>query len=161
MTSCKPALTLTLSQRERGPQLTERFVVVPVPSQLPRWVSLPAEKDVHLARVEDVIAANLSAVFPGCEVGAAAAFRITRDADVVLQDDEEIDDLLHAMEEVVLSRRRRDAVRLTISARRRSASAEMAGRLAQARRRRRVRGRRSARGRGIDGDRRAGAGSTT
>ena len=47
--------------------------------------------------------------FPGCEVAATAAFRITRDADVVLQDDEEIDDLLHAMEEVVLSRRRRDA----------------------------------------------------
>ena len=114
-----PALTLTLSQRERGPQPqpAERIVVVPVPSQLPRWVSLPAEKDVHLARVEDVIAANLSAVFPGCEVAATAAFRITRDADVVLQDDEEIDDLLHAMEEVVLSRRRRDAVRLTISAR--------------------------------------------
>ena len=39
---------------------------------------------------------------------ATAAFRITRDADVVLQDDEEIDDLLHAMEEAVLSRRRRD-----------------------------------------------------
>ncbi len=72
---------------------------------------------MHLARVEDVIAANLSAVFPGCEVAAAAAFRITRDADVVLQDDEEIDDLLHAMEEVVLARRRRTAVRLTISAR--------------------------------------------
>ena len=86
------------------PQPAERIVVVPVPSQLPRWVSLPAERDVHVARVEDVIAANLSAVFPGCEVGAAAAFRITRDADVVLQDDEEIDDLLHAMEEVVLSR---------------------------------------------------------
>ena len=85
-------------------QPAERIVVVPVPSQLPRWVSLPAEKDVHLARVEDVIAANLSAVFPGCEVAAAAAFRITRDADVVLQDDEEIEDLLHAMEEVVLSR---------------------------------------------------------
>ena len=109
----------------------ERVVVVPVPSQLPRWMALPAEKDMHLARVEDVIAANVSAVFPGCEVAATAAFRITRDADVVLQDDEEIDDLLHAMEEVVLSRRRRDAVRLTISAQARSAAAEMAGRLAQ------------------------------
>jgi polyphosphate kinase len=97
-------------------QPVERIVIVPVPSQLPRWAPLPAEKDVHLARVEDVIIANLSAVFPGCEVAAAAAFRIARDADVVLQDDEEIDDLLDAMEEVVLSRRRRNAVRLTISA---------------------------------------------
>ncbi len=104
---------------ERGPDAEpkQRFVVVPVPSQLPRLVPLPAERDIHLARVEDVMAANLSAVFPGCEVEAAAAFRITRDADVVLHDDEEIEDLLHAMEEVVLSRRWRTAVRLTISAR--------------------------------------------
>jgi polyphosphate kinase len=95
----------------------ERVVVVPVPSQLPRLISLPAEKDVHLARVDDAMIANLSAIYPGCEVAAAVAFRIARDADVVLQDDEEIEDLLHAMEEVVLSRRRRNAVRLSLSAR--------------------------------------------
>ena len=94
-----------------------RVIVVPVPNQLPRWVALPAEKDTHLARVEDVIAANVAAMFPGSRVAATAAFRITRDADVVLQDDEQIEDLLRAMEEVVLSRRRREPVRLTISAR--------------------------------------------
>ena len=94
----------------------ERVVVVPVPSQLPRWVTLPSEGELHLARVDDVIAANLAEMFSGSDVAATAAFRVTRDADVVLQDDEEIDDLLHAMEEVVLSRRRRDPVRLTISA---------------------------------------------
>ncbi len=94
----------------------ERVVVVPVPSQLPRWVTLPSETETHLARVEDVIAANIEAMFPGAEVLDTAAFRVTRDADVVLQDDEEIDDLLHEMEEVVLSRRRRNPVRLTISA---------------------------------------------
>ncbi|MCD4728858.1 MAG: polyphosphate kinase 1 [Pirellulales bacterium] len=94
----------------------ERVVVVPVPSQLPRWVALPSETETHLARVEDVIAANIEAMFPGSEVFDTAAFRVTRDADVVLQDDEEIDDLLHEMEEVVLSRRRRNPVRLTISA---------------------------------------------
>ena len=70
-------------------------------------MTLPSESETHLARVDDVIAANLGAMFPGSEVAATAAFRISRDADVVLQDDEEIDDLLHAMEEVVLSRRRR------------------------------------------------------
>jgi polyphosphate kinase len=93
-----------------------RVVVVPVPSQLPRWVVLPSESGTHLARIDDVIAANLGAMFPGSEVVATAAFRISRDADVALQDDEEIDDLLHAMEEVVLSRRRRAPVRVTLSA---------------------------------------------
>ena len=101
---------------EPSPGRDTRVVVVPVPSQLPRWVTLPSESETHLARVEDVIAANLGAMFPGSEVAATAAFRISRDADVVLQDDEEIDDLLHAMEEVVLSRRWRTPVRLTISA---------------------------------------------
>ena len=93
----------------------EQIMVVPVPSQLPRFVALPSEQGVHLAPVEDAIAANLPALFPSMQVQATAAFRITRDADVVL-DDEEVGDLLHAMEEVVLARRRRAAVRLSISA---------------------------------------------
>lgn len=105
-----------LSLPDENGNKTQRVAIVPVPSQLPRWVSLPAESGTHLARVEDVIAANMNAIFPSGEVAATAVFRISRDADVVLQDDEEIEDMLHAMEEVVLSRRRRNPVRLTISA---------------------------------------------
>ena len=82
-------------------------------------------------------------MFPDGEVAATAAFRISRDADVVLQDDEEIDDLLHAMEEVVLSRRRRDARAADDFGPARSAPAEVAGRLAQTWRRSGVRDRRS------------------
>ena len=82
--------------------------------------------------MEDVIAANLAEAFPGCEVAATAAFRITRDADVVLQDDEEVDDLLNAMEEVVLSRRRRDAGAADDFGPARSAAAEVADGMAQA-----------------------------
>jgi polyphosphate kinase len=103
------------------------IIVLPVPSQLPRWIELPAEGEVHLARVDDVIADNLAVLFPGCEIAATAAFRVTRDADVVLQDDEQIDDMLRAMEEVVLSRRRRRPVRLAISA---EANDELKNRLA-------------------------------
>jgi polyphosphate kinase len=108
------AARLTFEDGEGQP--ASRVIVAPVPSQLPRWVSLPAEQGTHLARIEDAIIANLTALYPSCEVSSAVAFRIARDADVVLQDDEEIDDLLHAMEQVVLSRRRRNAVRLTLSA---------------------------------------------
>ncbi len=108
------AAILKIADAEGRP--AERLLVVPVPAQLPRLISIPADKDVHFARLEDVIAANLSSLSPDGEVVSAAAFRITRDADVVLQDDEEIDDLLHAMEEAVLARRRRIPVRLTISA---------------------------------------------
>ncbi|MCC6125955.1 MAG: polyphosphate kinase 1 [Pirellulales bacterium] len=93
----------------------EKFVVVPVPAQLSRFIALPAEKETHLAWLEDAIAANLPLLFPGCEVLAAAAFRIARDADVILHD-EEVEDLLHAVEKAVLSRRRRAAVCLQIAA---------------------------------------------
>jgi polyphosphate kinase len=94
----------------------ERIVVVPVPSQFPRWISLPAAEGVCLARLEDVIAANAAAVFPGSEIMATAAFRITRDADVTVDSDER-DDMLEVMEQAVLTRRRRPAVRLQISPR--------------------------------------------
>jgi polyphosphate kinase len=97
-----------------SPAPAEKIVVVPIPTQLPRLITLPAEEGLHLAWTEETIAANLPALFPGCEVQATAVFRITRDADITL-DDEEVEDLLRAMEKVVLSRRRRAAVRLTIS----------------------------------------------
>jgi len=102
-------------RRQEGGEPAERVVVVPVPTQFARFVALPSEGDVHLARLEDVIAAHVGALFPGCDVPATAVFRVTRDADVTVLEDE-AGDLLQAMEEAVLERRRRAAVRLEISA---------------------------------------------
>jgi polyphosphate kinase len=93
----------------------EKIVVVPVPTQLSRFIALPAEKETHLAWLEDAIAENLPLLFPGCEVLATAAFRIARDADVTLREEED-EDLLHAVEKAVFARRRRDAVCLGIAA---------------------------------------------
>jgi len=93
----------------------EKIVVVPVPSQAPRFVTLPSEQEVHLVRLEEVIAAHLAALFPGCEVLATAVFRITRDADIHLHDDDAAD-LLQTVEDAVVERRRRAAVRLSVSA---------------------------------------------
>jgi polyphosphate kinase len=93
----------------------EGLVVVPVPSQFPRFVTVQAEERLHLARLEDVIAENLQEVFPRCEVLAKAVFRVTRDADVAVQDDA-AGDLLQAVAVAVLARRRRAAVRLELSA---------------------------------------------
>jgi polyphosphate kinase len=99
-----------------GEARQEKFVVVPVPTQFSRFVTMPnEEEEVHLARLEDVIAANLGALFPGFEVIATAVFRVTRDADVSVPD-EDASDLLHDVEEAVYERRRRATVRLTISA---------------------------------------------
>ena len=91
----------------------ERIAVTPVPQQISRWVRLPGD-DVRLARLEDVISANVGSLFPGTRITATALFRITRDADVPIERDE-TDDLLEAVEQAVLTRQRRPPVRLQVS----------------------------------------------
>ncbi len=92
-----------------------RIAVVPVPTQLRRFLPIPGEDGAHFALLDEAVAANAHQVFPGCEILATTCFRITRDADVGVRDDD-AGDLLHAIEEAVLARRRRAAVRLEISA---------------------------------------------
>jgi len=104
-----------LLSAQRDGEAVQQIVAVPVPSQLARLVPLPADQGTHLARVEDVIAQNIAALFPGCDVLATAVFRVTRDADVAMQDDDAAD-LLQAVQEAVRSRRRRLPVRLELSA---------------------------------------------
>ncbi len=90
--------------------------VVPVPTGLARHIALPARDGLHLLRLEDVIATHAKALFPGHDVRASIAFRITRDADVEIQEDA-AGDLLDAIDKAVKARKRRDPVRLEIPAR--------------------------------------------
>jgi len=113
-----PSLRLEVAaviDTHRSEPLREQIVVVPVPSQAPRFVAWSSEEGLLLAPLEDVIAEHLGVLFPGCEVQATATFRITRDADVEVLEDE-AGDLLQAIEDAVRERRRRAAVRLEISA---------------------------------------------
>jgi len=100
---------------ENSEDTTEKVAVVPVPTQFDRFISIPAGEGVQLVRLEDVIAANARMLFPGFTVLATTIFRITRDADVAIQDDD-VSDLLSVLEEAVLARRRRRPVRLELSA---------------------------------------------
>lgn len=106
-------LSLNLAAIVRDPMTgVRRFARVKVPPLLPRLIGLPdGERFVPL---EDVIAAHLDRLFPGMEIVAHHAFRVTRDADVEVEEDE-AEDLLSAIE-TVLRRRRRGAspVRLEI-----------------------------------------------
>lgn len=92
-----------------------RIVVVPIPGQWPRFLTVPADLGMNVVRLESVITANLDLLFPGAVIQGTGLFRITRDADVTIQDDEG-GDLLQSVEEAVLDRRRRGAVRLEMSA---------------------------------------------
>ena len=106
------SLNLAVIVAEPGERV-RRFARVKVPSLLPRFVVLPdGERYVPL---EQVIAAHLDQLFPGMEIEQHHAFRVTRNTDLTLEE-EEADDLL-AMVELELRRRRFGrAVRLEIDA---------------------------------------------
>ncbi len=88
-----------------------RFARVKVPNLLPRFVVMPdGERFVPL---EQVIAAHLEVLFPGMEVEAHHVFRVTRNADLTLEE-EEADDLLAAVEMELRRRRFGRTVRLEI-----------------------------------------------
>ncbi|MDY7105727.1 MAG: RNA degradosome polyphosphate kinase [Actinomycetota bacterium] len=90
-----------------------RFARMKVPPLLPRFSVLPdGERVVPL---EQIIAAHLDRLFPGMDVVGHHAFRVTRNADLTLEE-EEADDLLAAVEIELRRRRFGRAVRLEISA---------------------------------------------
>lgn len=97
------------------------FARVKVPSTLPRLVPLnPLDPDELLPPavqkfvwVEQVIVANLSRLFPGMEIVAAHPFRVTRNTDMEIQEDE-ADDLLLTMEESLRQRHFGFVVRLEV-----------------------------------------------
>ncbi len=89
-----------------------RFARVKVPSLLPRFVWLPDGQ--RFIAIEEVIAAHLSELFPGMRVDDHVAFRVTRNADIDIAD-EEADDLLAAIELEVRRRRFGRVVRLDVA----------------------------------------------
>jgi polyphosphate kinase len=108
----------------------EKFARVKVPHMFPRFVRIPSEDKVddqqrlglegttfpNFVWLEEVVAANLDLLFPGLEIVSAHAFRVTRDADVEIEEDE-ASDLLMAIEEVVGQRHFGSVIRLEIDAR--------------------------------------------
>ncbi len=107
------SLSLNVAAVVRDPMTgVRKFARVKVPPNVPRFVELPdGERFVPL---EEVIAANLDQLFPGMDLLSHHFFRVTRDADVEVEEDE-ADDLLAAIE-TVLQRRQRGAtpIRLEI-----------------------------------------------
>ncbi|MDP8976229.1 MAG: RNA degradosome polyphosphate kinase [Actinomycetota bacterium] len=105
-------LSLNLAVMVRDPKSGERrFARVKIPPVLPRFVVMPdGERFVPL---EQVIAAHLDSLFPGMVVESHHTFRVIRNADLSLEEDE-ADDLLAALESELQRRRFGKAVRLEI-----------------------------------------------
>ncbi|PZO43933.1 MAG: polyphosphate kinase 1 [Shackletoniella antarctica] len=106
-------LSLNLAVRVVDPETgVERFARVKVPSSLPRFVGMPEQLRTHQGEpcvwigvpLEQVIAENLGYLFPGMTTAGHNLFRITRDADFPVLEDE-ADDLLIAIEKEISKRR--------------------------------------------------------
>ncbi|MDX1502650.1 MAG: polyphosphate kinase 1, partial [Thermoanaerobaculia bacterium] len=121
-------LSINLAVVIDDPAHGERFARIKVPNSLPRLLRIPSEEkaggyerlglteltSTNFVWLEEVVMANLDLLFPGLPVTAAYPFRVTRDADVEIEEDE-ASDLLEAMQEVVEQRHFGSAIRLEVA----------------------------------------------
>ncbi len=91
-----------------------RFVRIKVPDVLPRLVPVGTSSS-RFVLLEEIIEANIQALFPQMKPGPCYRFRVTRDADIEIRE-EEAQDLLSVIEEEVRQRRFGTPVRLEVSA---------------------------------------------
>jgi len=91
---------------------TERFARVKVPKSLPRWI--PVGRKHHFVPLEQLIGANLGALFPGMEILGFKCFRVTRYSDLEVDHSGEQDDLLAMIEEQIFQRRFAEIVRIEV-----------------------------------------------
>ena len=110
------SLNLAVMLRRPGDE-EQLFAVVQAPAVLARFVQLPSEPGTsprHIfVALETIIRMHLPDIFPGMSLSRDAVFRVTRDSDIEI-DDDDVEDLLKTIEEEVRKRRRGAAVRLQI-----------------------------------------------
>ncbi|PYT01232.1 MAG: polyphosphate kinase 1 [Acidobacteria bacterium] len=95
-------------------KIEPRFARIKVPPLVPRLVPV-GKQTTKFVLLEELIAANVESLFPRMQVGECYAFRVTRDADVEIREDE-ANDLLRMVEQTLRKRRFGTPVRLEVSA---------------------------------------------
>ena len=106
-------LALSLAVNVADPETGDRrFARLKVPRLFPRLVSVAPGRYLP---VEELIAAKLDRLFVGMIIEDWAPFRVSRNADLTLEEEEEADDLLEAVEMELRRRRFNKAVRLEVS----------------------------------------------
>jgi len=104
---------LEMKLRGRGKVLKSRFVRIKVPSSVPRLVPIGVSGSKFVL-LDEIIEANLDALFPGMQPGRCHRFRVTRDADIEIRE-EEAEDLLSMIQEELRQRKFGMPVRLEVS----------------------------------------------
>lgn len=120
-------LSMNLAVVVHDPKHGQRFARLKVPKIYPRLIPIPSEESAdedkelglyertstNFVWLEEVVKANLDLLFPGLKIEEAYPFRVTRDADPEIEEDE-ASDLLSAIEESVRERQFGSAIRLEI-----------------------------------------------
>jgi polyphosphate kinase len=120
-------LSINLAVVIEDPRHGRRFARLKVPAVFSRLISIPSEEKAdsyeslglvegsatNFVWLEEVVVANLDLLFPGMEIEAAYPFRVTRDADPEIEEDEAAD-LLDAIQESVRKRQFGSVVRLEV-----------------------------------------------
>jgi len=110
------ALCIAFLLRRRPGNGKPFFGVVTVPRALPRLLRVPANGEaIHYVFLQDIISTYASKLYKGYEILASAPFRVTRNSNLYLEE-EEARSLLEAIDSQVTQRRKGDAVRLEIEA---------------------------------------------
>ena len=108
-------LSLNLAVLVKQPDTNEElFARVKVPASLPRFIETTEFASARFISLEKVIIANLHQLFPGMEIEDYYTFRITRNADLELEE-EESENLLQSMEQELLRRKFGPPVRLEVA----------------------------------------------
>jgi polyphosphate kinase len=107
-------LSLNLAVLVKRPDTNEElFARVKVPQSLPRFIETQELEFGKFISLENVIIANLEHLFPGMEIEDYYAFRLTRNADLEIEEDES-ENLLESMEQELLRRKFGPPVRLEV-----------------------------------------------
>lgn len=105
-----------LLRRRRSGNGKPYFGVLTVPRALPRLLRVPApDGGIHYVALQEIVSAYAAKLYRGYEILASAPFRITRNSNLYLEE-EETRSLLDAIDSQVSQRRKGDAVRLEIAA---------------------------------------------
>ena len=109
-----PSLEIIIACRLQQEDGSTRIALVPIGENLPRFVPISSPEGDSLIYIEDLVRTLIGEMFPDEIVTGTAPFRITRNSDIAVQEEDAID-LAGEMEEVLAARRLSDTIRLQIS----------------------------------------------
>ena len=104
------SLSLAIKLRDNSADGEMKFAMIRIPRLLPRFVHL--SKGIYIT-IESLVREHIEDIFPGYEVIASMLFRVTRNADIVIEE-EEADDFMEIMQQGLRLRRKGAFVRLEI-----------------------------------------------